>query len=383
MRRILFSSVFSLLFLHSDAQEPNPIITAFPSLKISASSRGLGMGNCGIASADDNQQLFYNVAKSAFTTYQHKASVTYSPYLTGISKDIKFLNANYLTSLSSSSTLAVSLNYLSLGWNASKDDNGAIISISKAAEYNLTGSYAIKLTGQSSLGVSFKFLVSQPTQIINENYTTAGKNIFSVAADVSYYNEIPIKGNESKLHFGAVISNLGPKVFLAGSDPKTFLPTNLGFGLGYSHLNMATNGRFTVGLDINKLLVPTPPNYDGNRQILAGKDPNIGVLRALFSSFTDAPGGLKEELREIRISGGLEYTFYQQFSLRGGISVENVTKGNRNFLGFGVGYSGIINDQAWGMDFHYLVPLKTVSGVSPYQNSWGVSLKLAIRNLED
>ena len=173
------------------------------------------------------------------------------------------------------------------------------------------------------------------------------------------------------------------EVSLAGSDPKTFLPTNLVFGIGYSRLNMATNRRFTVGLDINKLLVPTPPNYDGNTQILLGKDPNIGVLRTLFNSFTDAPGGLKEELREIRISGGLEYTFYQQFSLSGGVSIENITKGNRNFLGFGVGYSGIINYQAWGMDFHYLVPLKTVTGVSPYQNSWGVSLKLAIRNLED
>jgi hypothetical protein len=35
------------------------------------------------------------------------------------------------------------------------------------------------------------------------------------------------------------------------------------------------------------------------------------------------------------------------------------------------------------LDFHYLVPLKTVTGISPYQKSWGVSLKIAIRNLED
>jgi hypothetical protein len=135
-------------------------------------------------------------------------------------------------------------------------------------------------------------------------------------------------------------------------------------------------------LDANKLLVPSLPETDAQGNIVRGKDPNRSVLNALFSSFADAPGGCKEELQEVRISCGTELSFDKSFFLRTGISLENRLKGSRKFFGFGVGYKGIISDQSWGLDLHYLVPFGTTGSVSPFQNVCGVTLHFSIGSFD-
>ncbi|MCK9404557.1 MAG: type IX secretion system outer membrane channel protein PorV [Chitinophagaceae bacterium] len=380
---LLFISLFLLQASGLIAQELNPIITAFPSLRIPASSRGMAMGDCGIASATENQQLWYNAAKSAFTQNFHQASVTYSPYLAGISNDIKFLNANYLANVSNTSAFGISLSYLSLGNMATKDDNGAMIAFYKSSEFNLGASYALQVGAKASLGMALRFLGSQPAQFQEPNgYGAIPRHLYSASADISYYQYYDLDGNGRKLEWGTVISNIGPKVSLQGNDQKTFLPTNLGIGISYTTGDQSTGDRFTVALDINKLLVPTPPVYDATGTITAGKDPDRSILNALLSSFSDAPGGMAEELREIRVSAGLEYSFADQFFMRAGLSLENRLKGNKKFTALGVGYKGAIKDQAWGLNFHYLIPFGMITGVSPFQNSWGFTLKLNVGNFQ-
>lgn len=362
--------LFFLVFAAS-AQEPNPIITAFPSLKIPASSRGLAMGDCGIASATENQQLYYNAAKSAFTKNFHQASVSYTPWLTAISEDTRFLNANYLANVSNTSSFGIAVSYLNLGNMSARDASGATIASYKGREYSVLTSYALQLGPAASLGVGLRFLASQPVQPADQNgFAATGKNIFSVDADISYYGFHEMDRNGSKLEWGAVISNLGPKVSLPGNDRKTFLPTNLGLGISYTNADPNTGDRFTFAMDINKLLVPTP----------GGKHPDAGVLHGLFSSFTDAK--LREEIAEIRACVGLEYSFAEQFFLRAGLSLENRFKGNRKYIGFGAGYQGIVMDQSWGIDFHYLAPFGTVAAVSPFQNAFGLSLRFGIGNFD-
>jgi hypothetical protein len=368
---LFIALVFFLCFTYG--QQPNPIITAFPSLKIPVGSRGLSMGGTGIASANENEQLFYNAAKTAFTQNFHQVSVNYMPWLTGISNDTRFMNVNYLANVTDHSSFGISLGYLSLGNMATRDDNGATIAMYKSSEYNLLASYALQLGSNGSLGVGLRFLGQQPVQLPDQyGYATVSKSIFSADADISYFGYHDIDKNGSKLEWGVVISNIGPKISLQGNDQKTFLPTNLGIGFSYTNSNTNTGDRFTAALDVNKLLVPTP----------GGKNPNPSILHALFSSFTDAPGGLSEELKEIKISTGIEYAFAEQFFLRGGVSLEDRLKGNRKYLGLGVGYKGSVNDQSWSVDFHYLVPFGTIATVSPFQNAYGFSLKLSIGNFE-
>jgi hypothetical protein len=108
-------------------------------------------------------------------------------------------------------------------------------------------------------------------------------------------------------------------------------------------------------IDLNKLLVPTPPKYDlaVKDSIISGKNPNVSVPVAIFQSFYDAPGGFKEELHEITYSFGVEYWYNKQFALRCGYFLENETKGNRKYFTAGAGFKMNI----FSLDFSYLMPL--------------------------
>jgi len=160
-------------------------VTTFPSLTIPASSRGLGMGNVGIASATENQALWYNVSKTAFAENIHQASVSYTPYLAGISNDIRFMNANYLNSMTNSSALGFSLNYLDLGNIETKDDNGATLAMYHAREFNLATSYALELDPQNSIGATLRFLGSQPSAVLATNGSgSIPKSVYTASADI-------------------------------------------------------------------------------------------------------------------------------------------------------------------------------------------------------
>ncbi len=126
----------------------------------------------------------------------------------------------------------------------------------------------------------------------------------------------------------------------------------------------------TVAMDLNKLLVPSSAAEE------------VGVLKALYSSFGDAPGGFGEELREVRVNTGIEYAFADQFFLRGGIALENKFKGNRKYVGLGAGYKANFGDQTFGVDVHYLVPFGVATAVSPFQNAWGLSLRISLGNFQ-
>ncbi len=325
---------FFVLPVFALAQPPatEPVVTAFPSLKIPASSRGLAMGDGGIASAEANQQLYYNVAKTAFTQNFHQASVSYMPWLTGVSNDTRFMNVNYLANVSDNSAMGISLNYLSLGNMATRDDNGATLSNYHASEYNLMGSYALQITDKASLGLAFRF-IGQNTQ---------PKNLYSVSGDISYYQYANLSDASTKLEWGAVISNLGPKVSVANGSVA--LPANVGVGVGFKSMDANNGGSYSFSLDANRLIA--------------------------------------EDWKGLRVTAGAEYGFAGQFFLRGGVSLENKYKGDRKFFSIGAGYKGLISDQSWSLDIHYLIPFGTIAAVSPFQNSYGFTFSLSFGNFQ-
>lgn len=310
------------------------VVTSFPSLSIPASSRGLGMGNTGIASATENQQFSCNVAKSAFIQNFHQVSLHYTPWLRAISEDTRFIAANYLGNVFNTSAIGIGLNYLDLGSVTTRDNNGAAIAAYHAKEFNLGASYALQLSAKSSLGIGLKFLEQN-------NFSVFPENRYSVGGDISYYQFWNIQGDANKkLEWGAVLSNLGPG--------KSNLPANFGIGLGYSATDPEDGTQFGITADMNKSIVP------------------------FFNT----------DMRELRVSTGMELGFLNQFFLRGGLSIENPYRGNRRFVSFGVGYQGFIYDQSWGIDFHYLVPFGTIAAVSPFQNALGFSLKINMGNFQ-
>ena len=65
----------------------------------------------------------------------------------------------------------------------------------------------------------------------------------------------------------------------------------------------------------------------------------MSPITGIFKSFSDAPGGFSEELREIGVSLGAEYSYNQQFFLRGGYYYQNPKKGNQQYFGIGAGFA--------------------------------------------
>ena len=131
-----------------------------------------------------------------------------------------------------------------------------------------------------------------------------------------------------------------------GEDPA-FLPTNLRLGTTFT-FPLADYHNLSLSLDFNKLLVPTRPresDYDdtpeGQIEYLNALEDwqNMSPITGIFKSFSDAPGGFKEELREINYSIGAEYSYNQQFFLRAGYYHESQFKGNRQYFGIGAGFS--------------------------------------------
>jgi len=151
---------------------------------------------------------------------------------------------------------------------------------------------------------------------------------------------------------------------------------------------MKPNELHSIGIyfDVNKLLVPSPidTDLDDDGIIDPEFDENVnGVpdykekspIAALFSSFGDAQGGFKEEMREINLSVGAEYGYNELFFLRLGYFYEHPTKGNRKYVTAGLG----VKYNVFGLDFSYLIP--TSNERNPLDNTLRFTLKFDFADL--
>eukprot|EP00456_Euglypha_rotunda_P001341 TRINITY_DN10247_c0_g1_i1.p1 TRINITY_DN10247_c0_g1~~TRINITY_DN10247_c0_g1_i1.p1 ORF type:complete len:257 (-),score=17.02 TRINITY_DN10247_c0_g1_i1:7-777(-) len=223
-----------------------PVVSAFPSLRLSSSSRGLAMGDGGIAGAVENQQLVYNAAKSAFTQNFHQASASYLPLFTSVARDMKLMNVNYLANVGNHVSFGASVNYMGLGSVPVRDNNGALLAMYKGSEYNLGASVAVQLFEKMAFGVTLRAIGAQV-------YTSAATSVLSGCADVSYYQYVEMGDVGRRLEWGAVVSNLGPKVSASGASDKTALPASVGVGVGYSVVG-DDGGTVSFSFDAKKLL---------------------------------------------------------------------------------------------------------------------------------
>ena len=187
----------------------------------------------------------------------------------------------------------------------------------------------------------------------------------SIAADISSYfqKEIRIAKKDFDWAMGLNISNLGNKISYTKTAVRDFIPINMRFGTSIG-TNFDDYNRMSIEFDVNKLLVPTPPEYvDGER--VAGMDPDVSVVRGVFQSFWDAPGGTKEEFRELNYSTGLEYWYAEQFAIRAGYFYEHPTKGDRQYFTMGAG----VKYNVFTLDFSYLIDVSSTVGTNPLANT--------------
>jgi len=365
-------SVMILLFTMQSKAQVNPlgqdinaITTAVPFLSIAPDSRAGAMGDIGCATSSDGNSQSYNPAKYAFNKNQFGFSISYSPWLRNLVNDI---NLAYLTGywrITDMDAIAMSLRYFSLGNIDFMDPNGEWISTQKPNEFAIDFSYSRKLIDQLSIAITPRFIYSNLTagQFVGGEETKAG---LAGAADISLFYEQDFrvkKMNNSTLRAGLCISNIGNKMsYSSGTLRRDFLPTNLKLGIGYE-MDFDGYNKLTVNGEINKLLVPTNPIYQtdsmghivyneaGDPVIAYGMNPDVSVPQGMIQSFYDAPGGFREELREVMFAVGAEYSYRDLFFFRLGFFHESQYKGNREFVSIGAG----IKYTVFGFDISYLI----------------------------
>jgi hypothetical protein len=357
----------TILFSQQSSGALNAIQTVVPFLTIAPDSRAGAMGDVGAATTPDVYSMHWNPAKFVFIDGNAGVGISYAPWLRNLVPDI---NIAYLTGykrIDSKQVLAGSLVYSSLGLVPLTDEYGNPLRDIKPNEFAFDAAYSRLFTDNLSGGVAFRFIYSNLTSGFSSggDATKAG---ISFAADISgyYQKKISVFSKDAQLAFGLNFSNIGSKMSYSSSQPADFIPMNMRLGTSAS-INLDNFNRINLSIDLNKLLVPTPPTYynvgevdargdtvhTAKTEIKAGKDPNISVPAAIFQSFYDAPGGFKEEMHEITYAFGVEYWYNNQFAVRGGYFYENPSKGNRKYFTAGAGF----RLKGFTLDFSYLMPL--------------------------
>ncbi|HOX76852.1 MAG TPA: type IX secretion system outer membrane channel protein PorV [Bacteroidales bacterium] len=344
------------------------VTTAVPFLIIAPDARSGGMGEVGVASEPDASSMHWNPAKYAFIDKKFGFALSYSPWLRELVSDINLAYLAGFYKIDDRQTVAASLLYFSLGEITFTDEFGEDLGTYKPNEFSLDATYSRKFSEEISGAVAGRFIYSNLTQgqFVQGVETSPGTSIAADAA-VYYEKEVDLGNVSSDVTWGINLSNIGSKIsYSKQSTKKDFIPTNLRLGGGLK-MNFDDYNSLALLLDLNKLMVPTPPIYlrdssgnpvidpaTNNPVIDKGKDPNVSPVAGIIQSWYDAPHGFSEEMREWAIAFGMEYWYAKQFSLRTGFFYEDKTKGNRKFITVGAG----LRYSVFGLDLSYLIPFE-------------------------
>lgn len=369
---LLFALSLSIKAKSQDDGTINVVTSAVPFLRISPDARAGGMGDVGIATSPDANASFWNLAKAPFAASRTSIAATYTPWL----KDLG-LNDVYLASLAGyhqldeEQAVSASIRYFSLGNIQFTDFAGNDLQSFRPREFSVDLGYSRKLSEKLGAGIALRYINSNLAggQAVNGVQYKSGN---AVAADLSlFHNGLDEEGQG--LNWGVTLSNLGSKIsYTSDAQQKDYIPANLGLGVAYTWVFDETS-KFTGGLDINKLMVPTPPSLNDDSTLQDYR--NKSVISSWVSSFGDA-GGFGNEMKEYQVSVGGEYSYNDQFMARAGYFYENKFKGNRKYFTVGVG----LKYNVFGLNFSYLVPSGNGVSRNPLSNTLRFSLVFDLDN---
>jgi|TARA_R110002020_G_scaffold474772_3_gene707235 hypothetical protein len=346
MKKIFILILLALVTFNTSAQEDNStanqrvITTAVPFVLIAADARAAGMGDIGVTTSADAFSQQWNPAKYAFAISKQGVGVTYTPYLSQLVNDIFLGNLTYYNRINERSAIGASLRYFSLGDIELRDTPEQVPLIQSPNEFTFDLSYSLRLSDRFAMGVAGRYLRSDlRIQAANEDATAAS----SFAVDIAGYyqsEEIAYNDFDGRWRAGFNFSNIGPKIKYDEVGQENNLPTNMALGAGFDFILDEYN-KVGVSAQVNKLLVPTPRDFDGDGDIDAEDDEqyeDISFFSGIFESFGDAPDGFSEELKEFTWALGAEYWYQDVFAFRTGYFNESDLKGSRKFLSLGAGF---------------------------------------------
>ena len=343
--RVVVITLSSFLFpLSSYSQDDdakmmfNPVEHAVISQTIAPDARGAGMGDVGAATDPDVTSQYWNPAKYPFCISRAGVALNYTPWLRKLVGDIDLAYLSGYYRIGDYSALSGSLRYFSLGEVYTYDGSDMTV---KPYEMSFDVAYSMMLNEKFALAAAIRFIHSD----LRYDYSEDSKPASAFAADLSMYynNYIMLGSRECQLGLGLNISNIGSKISFYGDEESQFLPANLRLGASLM-IPVDEYNRFSIAADANKLLVPTVPRQEEGESNTDYQDrvrrqySDVSSISGIFKSFSDAPGGFKEELEEVQWSIGAEYVYHDQFSLRAGYHHQAESKGNLKYFTVGGGF---------------------------------------------
>jgi hypothetical protein len=367
MRKVtaLFLTVLAGQFIN--AQEVvRPITTGVPFLLIAGDARSSGMGDMGVGTSSDVFSQQHNAAKYAFATQAQGFSLNYSPYMSKVTSDMSLGQLTYYNKFNERSAIGASLRYFGMGDMEFRDSYQSSSVTKKPNEFAVDVSYSLKLSDRFGMAVTGRFINSNLRMPEVDNSSSMASQI---AVDIAGFYEsdmLSFNGFDGRWRAGFNIQNLGPKIKYDDEQYGAFLPANLKLGGSFDFIIDREN-TLTVGAEINKLLVPTPP-ADRTDAEETMKYNDMSWFKGVFKSFGDAPGGFSEEMKEIAWSMGAEYWYDNKFAFRTGYFHESKEKGARQYATLGAGFKYSMMT----IDLSYLFSTSKIN--NPMENTLRFSL---------
>ena len=348
--RIIIVGVLSCLSLgvkaadDDDTKEKlfNPVNYAVISQTIAPDARGGGLGDVGAATDPDVNSQYWNPAKYPFNISRAGVSLNFTPWLRSLVNDMNLAYLSGYYRIGDYSAVSASLRYFNMGevYTENPNVNSKAMTINPY-EMSLDVAYSLMLSEKFSLAAAIRWIYSDMRFDYKEDSSPAS----AFAADIAayYQNYVVIGQRECQLGVGLNISNIGSKITFSGEEYSEFLPANLRLGVSLM-IPIDEYNRITLAADANKFLVPTVPQQEEGEDAAEYKDRvlreynDVSAISGIFKSFSDAPGGFKEEMEEINYGLGAEYVYNDKFALRAGYHHESQSKGNRKYFTVGAGF---------------------------------------------
>ncbi|WP_375559333.1 type IX secretion system outer membrane channel protein PorV [Bernardetia sp. OM2101] len=304
------------------------IRTAVPVLRFSPDARGSAMGNAATAISSDVNATFWNPSKLTFLEKEWNFGASYSPVFRRVVNGMWFVYFSAAKKLNEKQAVAISSRYFNKGNIIFTNQQGNLKSEPIGSDFTLDATFAQKVSEKLSIAGTFRFIRSNQLVYDTSNSFNSTQNVGAVDVSAFYKTDFSINEKKVDWNLGINVSNIGsPISYIANIEE--YLPTNLAIGTALIH-HFNQDNLFTIAFDVNKLLVPTP-NSSSNLI------PKKSVASSIFNSFSDAPNGFSEEMQELILALGVEYSYKNTFKIRSGYYHENENKGNNSYFTFGLG----------------------------------------------
>lgn len=370
-RRFFAAAIFSVFFASFAGQAAHAQVggAAVVFLQIEPDSRSAGMGNTGVALADNANAIFWNPAGLA-RQEGTELSLTHSNWLPEFNAGLFY---EYLTAKHRVDGIGVfggHLTYLFLGEHEGRDAQNNPTGNFKSYDLAAGASFGTNVLENLSLGTGIRLIYSNlaPGQTVGAQETRAGVTVgFDLAALYSA-PRFHAGNTEVGVDLGFNLANMGPKIQYSDQGQADPIPQNLRFGYAVT-FDFDEYNKLTLTQDFNKTLIRV--------NILENDTPGSSTreadpfYKAIFSGWqsievcatvcTEAAVKAGEATYEtlnafdqMTVSTGFEYWYRDLFAIRAGYFYESPYFGNREFLTFGSG----VRWNIIGADFSYIYALE-------------------------